>query len=127
MTLNVNNAIDKNRSKSGTTLFSRSLIPLNKVVDKQNKFRNSNVDQMFKLASNLRSRNALTTLKLVNIYWFTTQKKSQELVKLRMFSVTCNTMQCISRFPPQHVTLCLTNVNISVWLGPAVIGFPIQW
>ena len=75
MTLNVNNVIDKNRSKSGTTLFSRSLIPLNKVVDKQNKFRTSNVDQMFKLASNLRSRNALTTLKLVNIYWFTTQKK----------------------------------------------------
>ena len=52
MTCNVSNVIAKNNNKSGTTLSSQSLIPLNKVFHKQKKFGTSNDDQMLKLASN---------------------------------------------------------------------------
>ena len=49
---------------------------------------------------------------------------SQRLVKDRMFSITCNTLQFINHFSPQLVALCLTNVDISVRLSP-VFEFPV--
>ena len=45
MPLNVSNIIAENINKSGITLFSRSLIPINETFDKQNQFGTSNCDQ----------------------------------------------------------------------------------
>ena len=78
----------------------------------------SNVDQIFKMASNLRSRNTLTTLQLVDIYRFTTQYIHKDLAKVRMCSVY--TEQRINHFSPQYVALCLADVRF----GP-VFSFPV--
>ena len=81
----------------------------------------SNVDQMFKMASNLRSRNIPTTFEIMDIGRFTNLQIHKDLVKIRMFSV--NTMQSINNLSPQHVVLCSIDVSVSVQLGP-VFGFP---
>ena len=45
MTFNVGNVIAENVDKSGITLLSRSLIPINEVLDKQNQSGTSNCEQ----------------------------------------------------------------------------------
>ena len=61
MTFNVSYVIAKNHNKSGATLLSRSLVPLNELFDMTNKIGTSNVEQIFKMESNLRSRTIITT------------------------------------------------------------------
>ena len=51
MMFNVDNVISENVDKSGITLLSRRLIPMNEVFDKQNQFGTSNCEQRFKTAS----------------------------------------------------------------------------
>ena len=73
----------------------------------------------------------MTTLKLVDIYRFTTKafvgsplnKFTNILVKVRTFGI--NTMQNINHIPTQRVALCLTDVNMSARLAP-IFGLPVD-
>ena len=60
ITFHVSNVSAESDHKSGTTLLSRGMIPLNELFNKQKNFGKSTVDEMFKMASILRPRNMYT-------------------------------------------------------------------
>ena len=87
LTFNVINAIAKTTIKVVQPLLS--LILLNEVFNKQNKFETSHLDQMFKMASNLRARDIPTTLTLISIKGFLAISRLLSLDA--KFSVICRT------------------------------------